>query len=195
MSESENILIKESQNGSIESFEKLIDKYQLLAFNIAYKMIGNREDASDAAQEALVKVFKSIKKFKGDSSFSTWLYRIVTNTCIDMTRKNNKLKTYSLNNPIETEDGNIEREVRDEGNLPEDICEKKEINQKLHRAIGKLPEKYRVVIILRDIEDFTYDEISEITNITLGTVKSRISRARLMLKEILTEERELFLER
>ncbi len=195
MSEAEKILIEKSKKGCVDSFEKLIDKYQTLAFNIAYKMLGNKEDASDITQEALVKVFKSIKNFKEESSFSTWLYRIVTNTCIDMIRKKKKIKTFSLDNPIETENGKIERQIQGEENLPEDVFEKKQIQKRVHRAISSLPEKYRIVIILRDIQDFSYDEISEIVGVPLGTVKSRINRGRIILKDLLSDNSELLLEK
>ena len=91
LSDIEKILIEKSKNEDIESFERLIEKYQIVAFNIAYRMIGNKEDASDIAQEALIKVFKSLKSFRGDSSFSTWFYKIVTNKCIDAIRKMKKV--------------------------------------------------------------------------------------------------------
>lgn len=192
MVDSERILIERSQNGDLESFEKLIEEYQILAFNIAYKMTSNKEDASDMTQEALIKVFKSIKSFRFDSSFSTWLYRIVTNSCIDMMRKNSKIKTYSLDKPIEGDEGTYQRELPDNKDLPDEILEKREKREAVHRAIGKLPDKYRIMIVLRDIQDFSYEEISEVTELPIGTVKSRISRARNTLKEILSKDMELY---
>ncbi len=192
VSDSERILIEKSQNGDLESFEELIEEYQLLAFNIAYRMTSNKEDANDMTQEALIKVFKSIKHFRFDSSFSTWLYRIVTNSCIDMIRKNSKIKTYSVDNTIETEEGSYQKEMVDNKELPDEVLERKEKREAVHKAIGKLPDKYRIIIILRDIRDLSYDEISEVTELPLGTVKSRISRARNTLKEILSNDMELY---
>ncbi|MDK2918001.1 MAG: hypothetical protein PWQ37_734 [Candidatus Petromonas sp.] len=194
MSDSEKILIERTKKGDIESFEKLIEKYQVTAFNVAYRMIGNKEDASDITQEALIKVFKSIRKFRGESGFSTWFFRIVTNTCIDMVRKESKITTYSIDKTIETEDGSYKREISDEKNIPEQMYEKKEQKERVQKAIGKLPGKYRIAIILRDIQDFSYEEISEILDCPLGTVKSRINRGRALLKEILQKDMELFLE-
>ncbi len=194
VSDLERALIEKCKNGDIESFEKLIEKYQVVAFNIAYRMIGNKEDASDMAQEALIKVFKSLKNFRGDSSFSTWFYRIVTNKCIDTLRKMKKVKTVSLDKEFETESGSYSMEVADNKYLPDKLYEVKEKQELVQAALKKVPEKYRTVLVLRDIQGFTYDEIVEITNNPLGTVKSRISRGRLLLKEILIKESELFLE-
>lgn len=194
VSDLERALIEKCKNGDIESFEKLIEKYQVVAFNIAYRMIGNKEDASDMAQEALIKVFKSLKSFRGDSSFSTWFYRIVTNKCIDTLRKMKKVKTVSLDKEFETESGSYSMEVADNKYLPDKLYEVKEKQELVQAALKKVPEKYRTVLVLRDIQGFTYDEIVEITNNPLGTVKSRISRGRLLLKEILIKESELFLE-
>jgi RNA polymerase sigma-70 factor (ECF subfamily) len=194
VSDYEKILIEKSQNGDIESFEKLIEKYQVIAFNIAYRMVGNKEDASDMAQEALIKVYKSIKNFRGDSNFSTWFYRIVTNTCIDAIRKLKKIKTYSLDKEYETENGNYKFEVADNKYSPEKLYEVKEKKELVQVALNKMPEKYKAVLVLRDIQGFTYEEISEMTQNPVGTVKSRISRGRLLLKEILIKESELFLE-
>lgn len=194
MSDYEKILIEKSQNGDVESFEKLIEKYQVVAFNIAYRMVGNREDASDMAQDAIIKVYKSLKSFRGDSNFSTWFYRIVTNTCIDAIRKMKKIKTYSLDKEFETENGNYSFEIADNKYLPERLYEVKEKKELVQAALNKMAEKYRTVVVLRDIQGFTYEEISEMTQNPVGTVKSRISRGRSLLKEILIKESELFLE-
>jgi len=194
VSDLEKILIEKSKNGDIESFEKLIEKYQVVAFNIAYRMIGNKEDASDITQEALIKVFKSLKSFRGDSSFSTWFYRIVKNKCIDEIRKVKKVKTFSLDKEFQTDDGSYSVEIPDNKYLPDKLYEVKEKKELIQAALKRVPEKYRTVLVLRDIQGFAYEEISEITNNPLGTVKSRINRGRLLLKEILIKDSELFLE-
>ncbi|MTI48569.1 sigma-70 family RNA polymerase sigma factor [Sporosalibacterium faouarense] len=189
MADNERKLIKKCAKGDLDAFEDLISKYEKKAYNIALKILKNPEDAMDISQEAFIKVYKSIKKFKFQSSFSTWLYRIVTNTCMDFLRKN-KLQVYSLDNPIKTDDGEIEREVKDNSNSTEEMYEKKMTKELVHQSIDKLDEIHRVAIILRDIEGFSYQEISEILGCTMGTVKSRISRARSSLKEIILEEME-----
>lgn len=191
MDEKEKDLIIKSKNGDIESFESLIKKYQKLAFNISFRIMGNLEDAKDMSQEAFIKIFKSLDSFKGDSSFSTWLYRIVTNTCLDELRKKNRNISVSYDNPIKTDTGEIDRSIIDKGNTPEEISEKNESRQIVVKAINKLGDQHRVVIVLRDIKGFSYEEIAEILNCPEGTVKSRISRARFALKTILEKDMEL----
>lgn len=195
MTDVEKKLIEKSKNGDVESFEKLIEKYQAIAFNIAYRMVGNIEDARDMAQEAIIKVYRSLKKFRGDSNFSTWFYRIVINNCIDMIRINNKFQTFSIDKSIITEEGSYCFEMTDNKNLPDEIVVKKERKEIVQGAIKQLPEKYRIMIVLRDLQDFTYGEISEITECPVRTVKSRISRGRLLLKELLKKEMEFYVEK
>jgi RNA polymerase sigma-70 factor (ECF subfamily) len=178
-------LIEKSKRGDVESFEILIKSYQTLAYNIAFRMLGNIEDANDATQDALVKVFKSIQSFQGQSSFSTWLYRIVTNTCLDELRKRKRQKVYSYHNPVEMKDGEMERDVVDPSSNTEEILEKREEIKSIQDAIQALPEQHKTVIILRDIKGLSYEQISEILDCPHGTIKSRISRARLALKEII----------
>ncbi|TCQ08180.1 RNA polymerase RpoE-like sigma-24 subunit [Serpentinicella alkaliphila] len=180
----ENLLIQKSQAGDIKSFEMLIETYQKKAFNIAYRMLGNLEDANDVTQEAFVKVYKSLGKFKGDSKFSTWLYSIVTNASIDYMRKNRKTDVVYLD---KKEEDKMKIEVPDNINTPEHLFEKKEIKRVIHDSINKLSKEHRTVIILRDIQGFSYDEIANILNCSEGTVKSRISRARGQLKNILSQ--------
>lgn len=192
MTDLERQLIEKSQQGDIESFQLLIKEYQKLAFNIAYRMLGNTEDAADATQDAMIKVYKSINSFKGHSSFSTWLYRIVTNTCLDELRKRKKDKTLSYDKEIETEEGTMEREIPDTRNIPEEVVERKEQLQDLVQAINGLPQQYKTVIVLRDIKGFSYEQIAEILDCSQGTIKSRISRARMALKENIQKNTELY---
>lgn len=187
---SDELLIKRCQKGDIDAFEELISKYQKTAYNIALKTLKNPEDAMDASQEALIKVYKSMKTFKSDSKFSTWLYRIVVNTCLDYIKKQSKAKVYSLDKELETNDGEIKREVRDNSLTPEEAFEKKETKKLVRDSIHKLDEKHKAVIVLRDIEGFSYDEIADIIECNIGTVKSRIKRAREKLKQIILNEME-----
>lgn len=181
----ENLLIQKSVEGDIQSFEILVTTYQKKAFNIAYRMLGNLEDANDVTQEALVKVYKSLPKFKGDSKFSTWLYSIVTNASIDYIRKNRKSNVVYLD---KKEENQMKREIPDNENTPENLLEKNEIKRVIHDSINKLNKEHRTVIILRDIQGFTYEEIANMLNCSEGTVKSRISRARGNLKNILSQK-------
>ena len=181
----EEDLIEKAKAGDVKSFEILIANYKKRAFNIAYRMLGNLEDANDVTQESFLKIYRSIDKFKGKSSFSTWLYSIVNNTCIDFIRKNRKKTTISIDTNYD-EDG-YEIEIADEKNTTESLFEKKEIIRSIHDAINRLNHDQKIVIILRDIQGFSYFEISKILNISEGTVKSRISRGRKNLKNILEE--------
>lgn len=192
MSDNEALLLKKIKDGDVASFELLIKDYQVYAYNIAYRMMGNEEDAKDAAQEALIKVYKSIQKFKETSSFSTWLYRIVMNTCKDELKKH-KEKVLSLDREMETDDGTMSREIGDESLNPSKIVERNEVSHVVQEAINTLPDANKMVIVLRDIQGLSYEEISQVIKEPVGTVKSRISRGRNQLKKILIEQKHLVL--
>lgn len=192
MSDNEALLLKKIKDGDVASFELLIKDYQVYAYNIAYRMMGNEEDAKDAAQEALIKVYKSIHKFKETSSFSTWLYRIVMNTCKDELKKR-KEKVLSLDKEMETDDGTMSREIGDESLNPSKIVERNEVSHVVQEAINTLPDANKMVIVLRDIQGLSYEEISQVIKEPVGTVKSRISRGRNQLKKILIEQKHLVL--
>lgn len=181
----EKLLIEKVIKGDIESFEKLIKNYQLYAYNIAYRILGNEEDAKDATQEALIKVYKSINKFEMKSSFSTWLYRIVVNTAKDQLKSRGAEK-YSIDDDEDSEKPKLE--IADQSFNPEKVYEKNESSKILHQSIGKLPQESRIALVLRDIQGFTYEEISEMITVPIGTVKSRIARGRSQLKKILMVE-------
>jgi len=186
----EKRLIKKCKNGDIEAFEKLIEGYQKKVYNIAYRMVQNQEDASDIAQEVFIKVFKSIVHFKEESSFSTWLYRITVNVCLDELRKRKKTNVISINSVIQAENSEFTMQLEDTGKRPEEILEEKELRSEINRAINKLSDDHRLVIQLRDIYGLSYEEISDILQCSLGTVKSRINRARNSLKNILLKKKE-----
>lgn len=183
-------LIEQSKAGDIESFEQLIAAHQKRMFNIAYRMLGNLEDANDVTQEALVKAYRGIKNFSGKSSFSTWLYTIVNNACIDFIRKNRKTNIIYLDREYETEDGSYKVELYSNDHRPEELLEKKEVQRLVHESIDKLSYEHKKIIILRDIQQLSYKEIAEILSCSEGTVKSRISRARNNLKIIIQEKLE-----
>lgn len=187
----ENQLIKEAKKGNVEAFEELIKQSQKRVFNIAYKMMGNYDDANELAQEAFIKAYKSIKKFKGNSLFSTWIYRITTNVCLDELRRRRNKKTISLDEEIKYNDGEIKWQIKDESPGPEKIFGEKEFKRLVNQYIESLPVDYKTVIILRDIQGFTYKEIAEILNSPEGTIKSRINRARKALRDILKDKKEL----
>ena len=188
----ESLLIKKAREGNVPAFEELIRNYQQMVYNIALRMCGNEDDASDIAQETLIKIFRSIRDFKGDSKFSTWIYRITTNVCLDYLRKNKKNAGRFINPEFETDDGSLEVEIKDPAPQPEEVAERKEVQRAVQEAIDKLSEDHRTVIVLRDINNLSYEEIAVILNCSEGTVKSRINRARSALRDILSKNKELF---
>ncbi|MFW5988585.1 MAG: RNA polymerase sigma factor [bacterium] len=185
-------LIKKCKAGDIEAFEKLIQRYEKKVFTIAYRYMGNKEDADDLAQEALIKVYKSIKKFRGESLFTTWLYQIVANVCRDALRKKARKQETSIDSPIITEEGETKREFGDSSLSPEILAEKAETEHYLQTLISQLKVEYKVVIIMREIQGFSYEEIAEELGCSLGTVKSRLNRARKHLRERIIRDEELY---
>jgi len=183
VSENELKLIDDAIDGDINSFEKLIKKHQKFAYNVALKYLKDPTDAEDATQESLIKAFRYLKSFNKNSKFSTWLYRIVINTCKDELRKNQKdQNNLSLNN-----DDNYVDAIEDESYEPLKNAENEELGKNLHKAIEQLEVTYKDAIILCDMKDYTYQEISEILEIPIGTVRSRINRGRKKLRKIINE--------
>lgn len=190
----ENKLIKKAQKGDADAFEKIISEYQNVVYSIAYRYADNAEDAADMSQEIFLKMFRNINTFQFKSKLSTWIYRVATNTCIDLAKKTkNDRNTYSIDDGYENSDGETKyNEIADDSSQPDIAVENGEIRDVINMAISRLSDDYRLVIILRDIQGLSYDEISEIVGCSVGTVKSRISRGRKNLREILFEDRELF---
>lgn len=191
MSEGERNLLEKAKNGDVLAFEKLITEYQKKVFNIAFRMVGNYDDASELTQEVFIRVFKSLKNFKEQSLFSTWIYKITTNVCLDEIRKRKKRKAVYLDEEIKLDENEVKRQIEDDKPTPEMIAEKNEISKAVNDAIESLSEEHRTVIVLRDLQGFSYEEIAKITSCPEGTVKSRINRARQALKEILKSKTEL----
>lgn len=191
MSYGEKELIDRAKKGDVNAFEQLIEGCQKKVFNIAFRMLGNIDDASELSQEVFLKAYKSIKNFKGDSLFNTWIYKVTTNTCLDELRKRKNKKVVSLDEDIEFAGNEIKRQIRDNSPGPEVAVENNELKRVVGDSISMLSEEYKTVIVLRDIHGFSYEEISRIIKCPEGTVKSRISRARQALKKILQQKKEL----
>lgn len=179
----EKKLISMAKNGDKKAFEEIIGLYEKKVFSTIYYMVKNENEVEDIAQEVFVKIYKNLKNFKEESSLYTWIYRITINVCIDELKKRRNI--IYLDEKIETSDGEMEMQLEDEAKGPEHLAEDYELKQKLTDCIRKLPIDQRTMIVLRDIKGFTYMEIAEMTKINLGTVKSKISRARASLKQIL----------
>lgn len=187
----EKELIGKAKQGDVEAFEKLIEGCQKKVFNIAFRMLGNFDDASELSQEVFLKAYKSIKNFKGDTLFNTWIYKVTTNACLDEIRKRKNKKVVSLDEDIEIGGNEMKRQIKDDSPGPELTAEDNELKRAVKDSINMLSEEYRTVIVLRDIQGFSYEEISGIIKCPEGTVKSRINRARQALKKILQQKKEL----
>lgn len=183
-------LVMKSKEGDINAFEELVCLYERKIYTLTYRLMGNREDADDFAQEAFLKAFQAIKSFRGESSFLTWLSRIASNVCRDELRKRYRVKTESLDEKIVLDDGEIAKQFVSPEPGPVEEFEKKELQELLQGYISKLSPDFRMALVLRDINGYSYEEIAEQLECSLGTVKSRISRARSYLKEQLLKDRE-----
>jgi RNA polymerase sigma-70 factor (ECF subfamily) len=178
--EQELAVIRRVQRGDANAFEYLVAAYEKNVYNLALRMTGNPEDAEDMAQEAFLKAYSSLDSFRGDSKFSVWLYRIVSNVCLDFLRKQKKRQSFSLS--MEDDDGEEgELELPDLRRLPEDELEKKLTRDAVQRGLAQLPEDARQILLLREIQGLSYEEIGEALGLEPGTVKSRIFRARKKL--------------
>lgn len=191
MDRNEQLLLRKAKAGDVEAFEQLVEAYGKKVYNLALRMTGNHDDAADLAQEAFIRVFKSISGFKEQSSFSTWIYRITTNVCLDEIRKRKNKKVISLDEDIRMDDGEMKRQVVSEDPLPDELAEREELRSIVNAAINSLPEDQRIVITLRDLQGLTYEEIARILDCPGGTVKSRINRARQALRNVLSARTEL----
>ncbi|MBR5236548.1 MAG: sigma-70 family RNA polymerase sigma factor [Clostridia bacterium] len=192
MSEQEQI--KRCQEGNIEAYEELIGAYENKIVNYCYMMLRNHADAEDAAQEVFVKVFRFMKNFTGQSSFSTWLYKIASNVCLDFLRKKKRQSVDAVSIHQTSADGEeYVMPILDTAKGPYEQAQLSEAQRFLAKALNELSAEQRQVIVLRDVEGLSYEEIAEIVGVAVGTVKSRINRARQSLQKILAPHRELFL--
>ena len=180
-------IIREVLDGDANAFEDIVREYERNVYNIALRMSGDREDALDISQESFLKAFHSLRSFRGDSKFSVWLYRIVSNTCLDFLRERKRRTEVPL---VRGDDeGEAEQtEIPDESLAPEALLERKLTREALRRGLESLPEDQRKILLLREIEGFSYEEIADILSLESGTVKSRIFRARKKLCDFLIED-------
>ncbi len=187
MQDYELILVKKSISGDIDAFEELIKDYKKMAYNIALRVLRNKEDAEDISQEALIKVFKNISSFNMKSSFKVWLYRIVMNTCLDFKRKKSII-SYSIDKPLENDESEMMQEIADNTYNPDIVIQNELESQMLYESIDSLDDDFRIVIVLRDLQGLSYKDIASVLSCNEGTVKSRLNRARNKLKEIITKK-------
>ncbi len=173
------------QEGHLEEFGDLVSRYQSRLYSMAYRMLHNHEEAEDVVQETFLNVYRALASFKGDR-FSPWIYKIASNLCLDYLRRR-RPGNVSLDAPVGP-DGDIPREIADGTRLPEEAALAEALGLDVQRAIDTLPPKYRSVVVLRHVEDLAYEEIAEILVLPLGTVKTRLFRAREMLRVRLSDK-------
>jgi RNA polymerase sigma-70 factor (ECF subfamily) len=186
---SEEQLVKRSLQGDLQAFEELVLGYQSKVYALTYRYMGNEEDAYDMFQETFIKAYRSLPTFKGQSSFGTWIYRIASNVCLDeLRRRKRRIPTLSLDEPATTLDGNeLEVEIADTSYSIDILYEQKELSSSIQEVLDQMKKEHKTAIILRDILDLSYEEMAKVMGCSMGTVKSRLSRARNILKEKLLQ--------
>lgn len=190
-SPSDRILITRCQRGDVEAFNLLLQRYERVVFNFAYRLAGNYDDANDVAQEAFVRAYNAIHTFRGDAAFSTWIFRITTNVFLDEKKRRKNRNYTSLDEVVELEESSVGRQIEDPAPNPEEILTANERTQLIGRAVQSLPEHQRTMVVLYHVQHKAYEEIAQIMDLPIGTVKSRLNRARLALKDKLSEIKEL----
>lgn len=176
--------INQVKKGDQNAFGEIVEIYKNKVYQLCYRMLGNRYEAEDVAQEAFIRAFTNINSFNQDLKFSTWIYRIATNLCIDRIRK--KKPDFYLDAEVSGTNGlTMYSKIASETELPETELESMELQESVQKEILKLPEKYRSVIVLKYIEELSLNEISKILGLPLGTVKTRIHRGREALRRSL----------
>jgi RNA polymerase sigma factor (sigma-70 family) len=174
-------LIARARAGDEIAYRTLLEKYERAVFSICLRMVRNRDEAADLAQDSFIKVFSMLERYNSSYAFSSWLFKITSNLCIDYLRKR-RIETFAMDEPISGDKGDIQRQYEAPDPDPETEYIRKEKMDRLSEAIENLPPHYRVMLILRHQENLSYEEIAESLEIPLGTVKARIHRAREMLK-------------
>ncbi|BCW99676.1 MAG: sigma-70 family RNA polymerase sigma factor [Armatimonadota bacterium] len=188
----ERALIERCRQHDLEAFDELVRLYERRIFNFALRLSGNHHDAEDITVETFIRVFNAIANFRGDATFSTWLFRIAHNVFLDMRKKERAHPHTSLQDVLELDESEVTRQVEDPAPLPERMAEDAELSQILRRAIDELPDYQKTMVLLYHTQNKSYEEIAEIMHLPIGTVKSRLNRARIALKSKLEPLRELF---
>lgn len=184
----EQELVALAQAGDQDAFAQLVEANQNKIYTLALRMTGNSEDAADLAQEAFLKVWRALPDFQGESGFSTWLYRLTSNLCIDFLRRENRRRSIASISSLDDEEGPLPTDVPDRRFTPEDELERRELRTAVDRGLRRLSDEHRQVLALRAVEGLSYTEIAGVLDLEVGTVKSRIARARSALRTILLKD-------
>jgi RNA polymerase sigma factor (sigma-70 family) len=184
MADEERRLVEVAQRGDVESFNGLVRLYEGRVYNLCYRMLGDADSAADAAQDAFLSAFRNLRSFRG-GSFRSWMLRIATNTCYDALRARKRRPSVSLDLETQDEEDSAPLQIADTAESPDDFALRRELAAAIQAGLTTLPDEQRIVLILSDIQGLAYEEIAQITNSNLGTVKSRLSRGRARLREVL----------
>jgi len=184
-------LVARARAGDQTAFEQLLLDHQNRVYTLAFRMVNDREEAADLAQEAFLKAWQVLPSFQGDSSFSTWMHRLTTNVCIDWLRKQKRRKEIEPAYSLDDEEA-AWAEPADPEQDPQKKLERSERNRAVERALAALPDYQRQVLVMRELSGLSYQEIGQALDLDMGTVKSRIARARLALRKILLEDGNFF---
>lgn len=174
--EDDEQLVERCKQGSQDAFEKLVNRHKRPIFNLAYRMTGDYEEAEDIAVEVFLRIYRTLARFKKGSKFVPWLYKIATNVCIN-SLKSHQGRLVSLNEET------LKEQISDWSKNPEKLAESQQLREYIQRALLSLPEKYRIIVLLRHVEDLSYEEIAQATNLPLGSVKTLLFRAKEILKK------------
>ncbi len=188
----DKILIERFQNGDSNAFDALVNRHKARAYTYAFRLTRSQDEASDVVAEAFVRVFRALGSFQGNSAFPTWLYRIITNCFLDLRKKQKSRSAASLDDVVHTEDGEMSLQIEAEMPSPHAIAVSKARVSKISEAIEQLPEYQRAIILMYHAEMMSYEDIACALNLPIGTVKSRLNRARLSLRELLEPSVSLF---
>ena len=184
----EQELVSRAQQGDQDAFAQLVEANQNRIYSLTLRMTGHPEDAADLAQESLLRAWRTLPSFQGDSSFSTWLYRLASNLCIDFHRQEKRKKANLTVMSLDDDEDSPATEVPDNRHTPEHELERKELRHAVGQALLQLSDEHRKILVLREVEGLSYTEIADLLSLEEGTVKSRIARARLALRNILKKD-------
>jgi len=185
---SDDELAKLSRNGDKNAFGELVKRHEGKVYTLGFRFMKNREDAADVMQDTFLQAYRKLGSFEGKSAFSTWLYRIAVNICL-MRKRKKKLEYVSFDSAIESESGgdDIKREPVDWSDEPLELADKKQVREKIEKALSKMPGEYREVVVLRDMDGFSNNAVADMLKISLPAVKSRLHKGRMYLRKELSD--------